>query len=172
MLQKVSFVVLIKVRITKEVFKIKRIISLILSIIMLAVGCLNVSASNALENTDKTTYIESTVTPRYAFLSLVNAGISEGTLGFVNCSSTYSCSHEDYTFVLTCTLQRTDGTTVWVDYKTATETFTEVGVNGISKTWYAPAGYAYRTYTTVVVKNSRTSKVVETATCDSPVIYK
>ena len=52
------------------------------------------------------------------------------------------------------------------------ETFTDVGTNIIEKTWYAPAGYTYRTYTTVVVKNSRTGKVVETATADSPFIYR
>ena len=135
---------------------------------MLTVGCLNVSANSILE----TTYSESTVTPRYVLLSLVSAGINKEALGFVTCTSSYSCMAEDYTFVLTCTLQRTNSTTAWVDYKTATDTFTDVGVNVVEKSWYAPAGYAYRTYTTVVVKNSRTSKVVETATTYSPTIYK
>lgn len=140
--------------------------------IMPVVCCLNVSASNILITANGTLYTNSTVTPRYVLLSALSAGISEEALGFVTCTSTYSCLHEDYTFVLTCTLQRTDGTTVWVDYKTATETFTEIGSKGITKNWFAPAGYAYRTYTTVVVKNSRTSKVVETATTYSPTIYK
>ena len=148
----------------------KRILALILSIVMMISCSIFVSAE-----TNTGTFElpgETDITPRYTHLGSVSAGIKEKALGFVLCESTYACMYENYTFVLTCTLQRTDGTTGWQTYKTATETFTDLGTNGMSRTWFAPAGYAYRTFTTIVIKNSRTSKVVETATCDSPVIYK
>lgn len=139
----------------------KKIFALLFALILLVVGCLNVSAA--------TTQAE--VTPRYIHIAVVSAGIYEGSLGFVTCTSTYDCLSDGYTFTLTCALQRTNGSG-WVDYKTETKTFTNVGANVVEKTWYAPAGYTYRTYTTVVVKNSRTGKVVETATADSPFIYR
>lgn len=147
----------------------KKILALILSIVMLSTCCIYASADST-ENPDLSSLSE--ITPRYTHINLVSAGIDEKALGFVICESTYNCTLDNYTFVLTCTLQRTDGTTGWQTYKTATETYTTIGTHIIDKTWFAPAGYAYRTFTTVVVKNSRTQKVVETATCDSPVIYK
>ncbi|MBQ7043678.1 MAG: hypothetical protein IJN78_03640 [Clostridia bacterium] len=148
----------------------KRILALALSVVMMFSCCVFASAESNTETFELSG--QSEVTPRYTHLISVSAGIKEKALGFVFCESTYSCMHEDYTFVLTCTLQRTDGTTGWQTYKTATETFLEIGTQVLSKTWFAPAGYAYRTFTTIVIKNSRTSKVVETATCASPVIYK
>lgn len=152
----------------------KKFLALILSVIIFTVCCLNVSASNIVEPLSSvlTEESETSVIPRYTHIALVSATIGEKALGFVLCNSTYACSLKDYTFTLTCTLQRTDGSAAWADYKSTTETFTDVGGNLIEETWYAPAGYAYRTYTTIVVKNSRTGKVVETATADSPVIYK
>ena len=148
----------------------KRILSLILCAVMMSTCCVFASAES------NTEYFElpdqSMATSRYVHLNAVSAGISKEALGFVLCESTYNCMHEDYTFVLTCTLQRTDGTTGWQTYKTATETFLEIGTQIMERTWYAPAGYAYRTFTTIVIKNSRTGKVVETATCASPAIYK
>lgn len=153
----------------------KKFLALILSIIILTVCCFNASASNIVEPLSSilTEESETSVIPRYTHIALVSATIGEKALGFVLCNSTYACSLEDYTFTLTCALQRADGSaTGWVNYKSTTETFTDVGGNLIEETWYAPAGYAYRTYTTIVVKNSRTGKVVETATADSPVIYK
>lgn len=149
----------------------KRILALALSVVMLFSCCVFASAE-----TNTVTFElpdQSGVTPRYTHLDSVSAGISEEGLGFVLCESTYNCMYENYTFVLTCTLQRTDGSAAgWQTYKTATETFTEIGTRGMERLWFAPAGYAYRTHTTIVIKNSRTSKVVETATCASPVIYK
>ncbi|MBR3835245.1 MAG: hypothetical protein IKJ69_00460 [Clostridia bacterium] len=139
----------------------KKVFALLFAFVLLVVGCFNVTATNE----------ASEVMPRYTHISYVTAGIYEGSLGFVTCTSTYSCLYEDYTFTLTCALQRTNGSG-WVNYKTETQSFTSVGANAIEKTWYAPAGYTYRTYTTVVVKNSRTGKVVETATADSPFIYR
>ena len=147
----------------------KKILALILSIIMSITCCLSVAAS---ENLGITGDLEAVVTPRYTHINSISATIGERALGFVLCASTYSCMLDNYTFVLTCTLQRTDGTTGWVNYKTETQTFTDLGTNVLENTWFAPAGYAYRTYTTIVVKNSRTSKVVETATTYSPTLYK
>ncbi len=139
----------------------KKVFSMLLAVVLLLVGCINVSATD----------IKTEVTPRYIHIVYVSAGIDEGSLGFMTCLSTYNCMTDGYTFTLTCSLQRTNGSG-WVDYKTETQTFTSLGTNAIEKTWYAPAGYTYRTYTTVVVKNSRTGKVVETATADSPFIYR
>lgn len=149
----------------------KRILALILSVVMMFSCCVFASAETNTETFELPS--ESEISPRYTHLSAVSAGISEEGLGFVLCESTYNCMYENYTFVLTCTLQRTDGSAAgWQTYKTATETFTEIGSKCMERLWFAPAGYAYRTHTTIVIKNSRTSKVVETATCASPVIYK
>ena len=148
---------------------LKKILSLFLSIIMCFSCCLVASAETQVELEP---YSESSeITPRYTYLSLVSAGIDKEALGFVLCASTYNCMYNGYTFVLTCTLQRTDGTTGWVSYKTTSKTYTEIGTNGIEKTWFAPAGYAYRTHTKIEIKNS-SNRVVETGTCASPVIYK
>ena len=149
----------------------KKITAFALAIIMFCSCCCFVSANDDADFSTETEQISGNA--RYTHLSAVSAGIKEKALGFVYCESTYGCMLQDYTFVLTCTLQRTDGSVSgWQTYKTATETFTEIGHNGMSRNWFAPAGYAYRTFTTIVIKNSRTGKVVETATCDSPVIYK
>lgn len=152
----------------------KKFLALVLSITIFTVCCFNVSASNVVEplNSILTEDSETSVTPRYTHITAVKATIGEKALGFVLCASTYSCNLEDYYFTVTCDLQRTDGSAAWSNYKSSTETFTTSGTVTLEETWYAPAGYAYRTYTTVVVKNSRTSKVVETATTYSPTIYK
>ena len=152
----------------------KKFIALFLSIIIFAICCLNVTANN-ITNENNTPFSASTgqnVTPRYILLSYVSAGIAEELLGFIRCTSTAACMHDGYTFVLTCTLQRTDGSTGWVNYKTYTETFLDLGENAIEKSWFAPAGYTYRTYTEIVIKNGRTGKIVETATAKSPMVYK
>ncbi len=173
MLQYFVPVVLIYVRVKREVC-MKKIFALFLSIIIFTVCCLNVTANN-ITNENNTLFPTATsqnVTPRYILLSYVSAGIAEESFGFIRCTSTANCMHEDYTFVLTCSLQRTDGSTGWLNYKTKTETFTEVGENIIWKSWFAPAGYTYRTYTEIVIKNGRTGKIVETATAKSPMVYK
>ena len=146
-----------------------------MSAILFAICCVGVFANSSLEQ-DKSLISNSSetslVTPRYTHVSYVGAKIVETSLGFVRCTSTAACMYDNYTFVLTCTLQRTDGSTGWSNYKTTTETFTALGENAVEKTWYAPAGYTYRTHTEIVIKNSRTGKVVETATADSPFIYR
>ena len=152
----------------------RRIVALILSIIM-CIGC-GITASAADDyNTDYTSSSQQddiVVTPRYTYLSAMSAGIAKEALGFVTCTSTYNCMYEGYTFTLTSTLQRTDGSaTGWRSYKSETKTFTEIGTRGIEKTWFTPAGYAYRTHTKIVIKNAN-GVVVETETTASPTIYK
>lgn len=148
----------------------KKALSLLLSLILCFSCCLIASA----ETTIETGIISSSseVMPRYTYLNNVTAGIGKKALGFVLCESTYNCMHEGYTFILTCTLQRTDGTTGWINYKTESATYTEIGTRGFDKTWFAPAGYAYRTLTKIEIKSNSTGKIVETATSDSPVLYK
>lgn len=152
----------------------RRIIALILSIIM-CIGC-GITASAADDyNTDFTSSSQQediVVTPRYTYLATLSAGIAKEALGFVTCTSSYGCMYEGFTYTLTCTLQRTDGSaTGWVNYKSKTETFTEIGSRCVEKLWFAPAGYAYRTHTKIVIKNA-SGTVVETATGVSPTIYK
>lgn len=152
----------------------KRIIALILSTIICISCCIITSATD-----DYNTYFTSSsqqdeivVTPRYTYLSALSAAILKEALGFVTCTSTYACMHEGYTFTLTCTLQRADGSaTGWVNYKSETKTFTDIGTQIIEKLWFAPAGYAYRTHTKIVIKNA-SGTVVESATGVSPTIYK
>lgn len=148
----------------------KKTLSLFLALILCFSCCLIASAETTIET--EINSASSEVMPRYTYLCSVSAGIAKKALGFVLCESTYNCMYNGYTFILTCTLQRTDGTTGWINYKTESETFTDLGTNIIEKTWFAPAGYAYRTLTKIEIKSNSTGKIVETATSDSPVLYK
>lgn len=154
----------------------KKVLSLILSIIIFASFGMNAMAAGVYDCSDlKIITAESdtpTVTPRYKYLAFVSATIDEKASDNVLCASTYNCMYSGYTFTLTCTLQRSDGSiTGWVNYKSASQSYTSIGAHGIEKIWYAPAGYAYRTHTTIVIKNS-SGVIVEQETCNSPVIYK
>lgn len=140
----------------------KRIISLLLTAVLL-VAPLGVS-SYAEANYDDL------VSPCYTYLNSISAGISDRALGFVTCTSDFISSETNKTFVLTCYLQRTDGESGWVNYKSKTETFTGKGSYYIEKSWFAPSGYAYRTYTKLQIKNSA-GTIVETATKGSGVYY-
>ena len=145
----------------------KKLLSFILAFVLFAMPmCVGTYASDGDVNYDDL------IMPCYTYIDSVGAGISEAALGFVNCTSSCTSFQADKTFVLTCTLQRTDGSSAWANYKTATETFSGKGSFTISKTWFAPATYdAYRVLTTLTVKNSA-GTVVETATKASGVIYK
>lgn len=140
----------------------KKILSLLLVAVLL-VAPLGVS-SYAETNYDDL------VSPCYTYLNSISAGISEGVLGFVNCTSNFISFETNKTFVLTCYLQRTDGQSAWVNYKSKTETYTGKGSYTISKSWFAPSGYAYRVYTKLQIKNSA-GTIVETATVASSVHY-
>ncbi|MBQ8227685.1 MAG: hypothetical protein IJZ88_01590 [Clostridia bacterium] len=141
----------------------KRIISLLLVAVM-AVTSLGVSVYAAEANYDDL------VAPCYTNIDSVSAGLSEGVLGFVTCTSNFISFDDTKTFVLTCYLQRTDGSSGWVNYKSKSETYSGMGSYTIEKSWFAPSGYAYRTYTKLQVKNSA-GTVVETATKASAVYY-
>lgn len=143
----------------------KKIVSLILAVILMAVPMCVESYAEGEANYDDL------VAPCFIYLDVIKAGITEASLGFVTCTSNVTCLDSGLTFVLTCELQRTNETTAWVTYKTKTETYTEPGSHTIEKNWFAPANYAYRVKTTVVIKNSA-GTVVETATKASGVIYK
>lgn len=144
----------------------KKLLSLILATILLAMPmCVEAYASDGDVNYDDL------VMPCYLYIDMIGAGLSEGVLGFVNCTSTFVSYETDKTFVLRCALQRTDGSQAWEDYKYTTETYSGMGSYTISKKWFAPANYAYRVKTTLTIKNSA-GTVVETATKASGVIYK
>lgn len=143
----------------------KKILSLILAAILMAAP-MSVESYAA----DDTNF-DDLVAPCYIYLDAIKAGISEAALGFVTCTSNAICLDSGLTFVLTCELQRTNENTGWVTYKTKTETYTNPGTHTIEKNWFAPANYAYRVKTTVVIKNS-SGTVVETETKASGVIYK
>ena len=140
----------------------KKIIALLLTVVLLAAP-LGMSAYAEANYDDL-------VAPCYTYLDSISAGISEGVLGFVTCTSDFISFDNNKTFVLTCYLQRTDGNSGWVNYKSKTETYTGKGLYIIEKSWFAPSGYAYRTYTKLQIKNSA-GTVVETATVASPVHY-
>lgn len=141
----------------------KKFLSLLL-VIILTVMPLGIASYAAEVNYDDL------VAPCYTNIDSISAGISEGVLGFVNCTSDYMSYETNKTFVLTCYLQRTDGNSGWVNYKSKSETYTGKGYHYIDKSWYAPSGYAYRVYTKLQVKNSA-GTVVETATKASAVYY-
>lgn len=140
----------------------KKIISLLLSVVLL-VAPLSLSSYAEVNYDDL-------VAPCYDNLTSISAGISEGVLGFVNCTSNFLSYETNKTFVMTCYLQRTDGQSGWVNYKSKTETYTGKGSYTISKSWFAPSGYAYRVYTKLQIKNSA-GTIVETATKGSGVYY-
>ncbi len=144
----------------------KKLLSIILAFIMLAMPmCIEAYASDGETNYDDL------VMPCYTYISSISAGISEGLLGFAVCFSDCSSFQADKTFVLTCTLQRTDGSHAWESYKTTTETFSGKGSFTIEKKWFTPINYTYRVLTTLSVKNSA-GTVVETASRASGVLYK
>lgn len=144
----------------------KKFLSLILAVILMAMPlCVESYASDGDVNYDDL------VAPCYNNLSRISAGISEGILGFVTCTSDFASFETDKTFVLTCYLQRTDGTHAWENYKSKSETYSGKGGLTIEKNWFAPAGNDYRTYTKLEVKNSA-GTIVETATKASGIIYK
>ena len=154
----------------------KKILSLILSIFIVASFGVNAFAVGIYDYSDtESSAIENegaTVTPRYKYLAFITACIDERSSGNVLCASTYNCMYSGYTFTLTCTLQQADGSVAgWVNYKTASQTYTTIGAHGMERTWYAPAGYAYRTLTTIVIKNA-SGVVVEEETCYSNTLYK
>lgn len=143
----------------------KKILSLVLAAILMVVPvCVEAYAEGD-------TNYDDLVAPCFTYLDVVKAGITEAALGFVTCTSNAICLDSGLTLVLTCALQRTDGTQAWADYKTKTETYTNPGTHTIEKNWFAPANYAYRVKTTVVIKNS-SGTTLETATLASSVIYK
>lgn len=144
----------------------KKFLSIILAVIMVAIPlCVESFASDNEVNYDDL------IAPCYENLSMITAGISEGILGFVTCTSSFISYQTNKTFVLTCYLQRTDASSGWENYKTKTETYSGKGSFGFEKNWFAPAPYDYRTYTKLEVKNSA-GTIVETATVASAVIYK
>lgn len=143
----------------------KKTVSLILAVILMVIPMCIESYAEGETNYDDL------VAPCYNYLSTIRAGISEASLGFVNCTSNAVCLDDGITMELTCALQRTDGTHAWEDYKTKTQTTTSSVTNTISKSWFAPANYAYRVKTTVVIKSS-SGTTLETATKTSGVIYK
>lgn len=144
----------------------KKLLSFVLALLLFSVPmCVEAYASDGDVNYDDL------VMPCYTYIDSISSGISEAALGFVYCTSNVISFQTDKTFVLTCTLQRTDGSMPWQSYKTKTETFSGKGSFTIEKTWFAPAPYDYRVYTTLTVKNS-VGNVVETASKASGLIYK
>lgn len=147
-------------------FFMKKFLSLILafSIIATSLTVQSFAAETDLNYDDQ-------IAPCYENLSKLNAIIENGTLGFVNCISSFESVTSGKTFVLTCYLQRTDGSTAWQNYRSKTETYTSKGTYTINKNWFAPSGYSYRTLTKLEVKNS-SGTLIETVTAVSSVIHK
>lgn len=144
----------------------KKALSLILAVILMVTPlCVQAYASESDVNYDDL------VAPCYSNLDAIGACISEGVLGFVTCTSSFISFTENRTFVLTCYLQRTDGTQAWENYKSKSETYTGKGSYTIEKNWFAPATHDYRVYTLLEVKNSA-GTVIETAYVKSNVLYK
>lgn len=144
----------------------KKFLSIVLAVIIMVVPMfLGSVAVEAEANYDDL------VAPCYTYVNSLYAAITKGSLGFVTCTSQFIAFETDKTYVLTCYLQRCDEDTAWSNYKSESKTYSGSGTFGFDKTWYAPAGYAYRTKTEVKVKNSA-GTVVETVSNASSVLYK
>ena len=143
----------------------KKLISLILALVLIAVPLSIETFAAELE-----TNYDDLVMPCYTYIISITSALEKGSLGFVTCLSSVSGATSSTTFTITCSLQRFNGS-MWENYKTKSETFSGVGHNAIEKSWYAPAGYTYRTLTTITVKNSA-GTVVETASLASKTLVK
>ena len=121
---------------------------------------------------DWDTYADEDNPTRFQYVDAVYANATKKSFGFIQCTSHFTCASPNKTKVLYCYLQRLDpnGTSGWQNYKSTSITTTDL-TEIIEKTWFAPSGYDYRTYTKVVVKNS-SGTVLETATVASSVIHK
>lgn len=148
----------------------KKVLSVLLSLIMFT-AMFNFTAVYAVNDNEDEVISEESGGTRYSYINAIAASITKEALGFVNCISYYVIPNPNYTVVLTCILQRTDGSAAWSNYKSKSETFTSGTTNAVEKSWFAPSGYAYRTYTQVVVKNSA-GTVLETEHIASNVLYK
>ena len=144
----------------------KRILSILLAmIVMTSPFCMGAVAVETETNYDDQ------IAPCYVYVDALYASITKKSLGFVTCTSQFNTFQKDKTYVLTCYLQRCDEDTAWSNYKSESKTVTGVNITNIEKTWFAPAGYAYRTKTVVQVKNS-SGTVLETVSNASSVLYK
>lgn len=147
----------------------KKIISVLLSMIMLfSISALSVQV-NAYDAEESVVFAQ--IEPRFQYADSATAGITKGSLGFVTCLSQCTILAKGVNVTLTCTLQRTDGSEAWANYKSTSITFASPDMRSIEKSWFAPAGYAYRTYTKMQIKNSA-GTVLETVTVASNVLYK
>lgn len=144
----------------------KRLLSFLMAVILLAAPlCVETYASDDVDS------YENIVMPRYSNLASIAASATEKSLGFISCMSNVVTVTNDRTYVITCTLQRTDGSSAWEDYKYETKTFTDGGSHSVEKIWFAPANYAYRVESYLVVKN-KAGTVIETACVKSNVVYR
>lgn len=135
----------------------KRIIAALLAAIMMIMPmCVETFA-------EETNY-DDLVMPCYDYIQTLRSTITEGSLGFVTIYSSTYCESSDKTVVLNSHLQQSaNGSSGWSNYKSYSTTKTGTGTSEIEKTIYAPAGYYYRTYTHVQVKNS-SNVIVEVET--------
>ena len=145
----------------------KRVISFFLAMTLI-LGCCSFAA---LADDTAKDIPDGTDPAKFSYLNSVGALIDKKALGFVICASKFTMIQSGYLVTLTCTLQRTDGSSGWLTYKSESQTFASGSADSVEKTWFAPAGYTYRTLTRAVVRDS-TSTVVEVATVASSLIYK
>ena len=146
--------------------KVKKFISVLMVLVFMLSFATPAFAVEQDSNTDDE------IPVRYQFLDVISASAEKKSFGFITCNSSYVCVSPNTTKVLYCYLQRVDlnGSGGWQIYKSASVTSTDAN-EFIEKTWFAPSGYAYRTYSVVVIKNS-TGATLEIANCISHVIYK
>ena len=143
----------------------KKLTSFILAFVLIAVPM-----SIETFATEPETNYDDLVMPCYTYIISITSALTKGSLGFVTCTSSANGVNSSTTFTITCSLQRYNGS-AWDTYKTKSETFSGAGDHIVEKSWYAPAGYTYRTLTTITVKNSA-GTVVETASLASKTLVK
>ena len=130
----------------------KRILCLILVLVLLT---LSVSPAMATES-------ESTIMPRYSYITQLYSGLQIGTLGLSACRANCDVRNADEV-ILTAKLQQYNGSS-WTTLKTWTATGTDIA--SISKNYAVPSGYVYCLRVTCAVFNEA-GTLVETATCYS-----
>lgn len=126
-------------------------------------------ATLALESPEEKSIYEVTaqMDPRFTHISRISSGLSISTAGKASCTGSYTIYKTyDYDSRMTITLQRDDNG--WKDVQTWSEDYTGSGFKILDKSYYVERGYRYRLITEMQILDD-SGKVLESATCDSPI---
>lgn len=106
------------------------------------------------------------ITPYYAYLSRIGAGLSIEGNGYAICSGDIVL-FKNYDSEITLTLQRSKNGVSWSNVTSWSKSFSGIGSHSLEKGYYVSPGYTYRILNTSKIKSGST--ILETATCYSSI---